>query len=447
LFGTVADSRGRTLTERRRLAGDALDVVASTFRKNYEPRLVHELAIEILRAEHAPDLHVIHNPNPESDPTEQSSAAGPLHVVIDRSPTAVEALPTTPVTLTPRRSRLGLLLGAIVTAGALWWIVGLGAVLRAAVVTLAASFATTAVRAVRAHQAGVGIARALHDQLPRLVVLGTLTVVAVGAIAADAPGSGTATPRPDPCTGLATEADCTTMADSTTTTPAELSPNYVPTTHATAPADRTPAACPPEGNRQRRLSFAGVPPRCIDFDARYTATIETNFGTFRVLLNTGRAPWTVNNFVYLARWRFFEGVTLSPDPQPLAVATSMSAGDPVAADDTDKVPGYGLTYDHNTYPDLPAPDDDRAYVVVTDPYHPNRWAVVVTEAGRNEVELNPERWPLVGQVTCGIDVITNEAPDGYYPAHTSAPIVIDTITTRQLTEATTAILQPGTECG
>jgi hypothetical protein len=81
LFGTVPDSRGRTLTDRRRLAGDALDVVASTFRKNYEPRLVHELATEILRAEHAPDLQVIHNPDPESDSNGEPPA--PLHVVID----------------------------------------------------------------------------------------------------------------------------------------------------------------------------------------------------------------------------------------------------------------------------------------------------------------------------------------------------------------------------
>jgi hypothetical protein len=125
----------------------------------------------------------------------------------------------------------------------------------------------------------------------------------------------------------------------------------------------------------------------------------------------------------------------------------MRAGDPVAADDTDKVPGYGLTFDHNTYPDLPVTDDERGYVVMTDPYHPNRWAVVVTKAGRNEVELNPERWPLVGQVSCGIDVITNEAPDGYYPAHTSAPVVIDTITIRESARNTTAGLRPDEECG
>src|SRR5262249_55570183 len=93
LFGSVPDSRGRTLPERRRLAGLAFEVVASTFRRSYEPQLVREVAAEILRGEHNPGLQVINNPDPPAGPA--SDAPTPLNVVID-TPDTVDALHPTP---------------------------------------------------------------------------------------------------------------------------------------------------------------------------------------------------------------------------------------------------------------------------------------------------------------------------------------------------------------
>lgn len=55
LFGTATGTRGRALKDRRRLAADALELVPDTFRKNYEPGLVHDVATEIFRAEHDRD--------------------------------------------------------------------------------------------------------------------------------------------------------------------------------------------------------------------------------------------------------------------------------------------------------------------------------------------------------------------------------------------------------
>jgi hypothetical protein len=46
--------RGRALKDRRRFAADALDLQAGTFRKNDEPALVHDVAVEICRSEHGP---------------------------------------------------------------------------------------------------------------------------------------------------------------------------------------------------------------------------------------------------------------------------------------------------------------------------------------------------------------------------------------------------------
>lgn len=451
LFGAVADSAGRNLGERRRLAGNLYDVVISTFRQSYEPRLVREVAVQILRAETKPDLRVVTNP----DRPERTGDSAPLHVVIDTPATALAlhaTAPTAPADTSPMRRprRLEWFLLALVTAGALWWAWGLGAVLRVGAVALAAGLAAVIVGAVREGGDRTGIARALLDRLPRLVLLGAATAFALGAIAATDPEDPERARR-DPCTGIARDPTCTTTTTTSggpaTTTDAERSPNYVPHTLATAPATRSADQCPPAGNKERRLSWVDQPPMCININGHYLATVTTNFGEFRILLNTSRAPYTVNNFAYLAGWRFFDGITLTPDPQPLAAATSMRADDPVAEADTDKVPGYGMTYDKNIFPDLPTADKNRAYVVMTDEWHASRWDVVISDAGRNEVEGNPARWPLLGQVSCGLDVIASDVgTNGFHPAYTSAPIVIEAVTVAELQADQVPDLDPGKPC-
>jgi cyclophilin family peptidyl-prolyl cis-trans isomerase len=47
---------------------------------------------------------------------------------------------------------------------------------------------------------------------------------------------------------------------------------------------------------------------CIDPNHRYTATIETSHGTMVAQLDALGAPKTVNNFVFLARYHYFDGV-------------------------------------------------------------------------------------------------------------------------------------------
>jgi cyclophilin family peptidyl-prolyl cis-trans isomerase len=48
---------------------------------------------------------------------------------------------------------------------------------------------------------------------------------------------------------------------------------------------------------------------CIDVSKRYTATIETSEGTMVVALDAVAAPKTVNSFVYLARYHYYDGLT------------------------------------------------------------------------------------------------------------------------------------------
>ena len=56
-------------------------------------------------------------------------------------------------------------------------------------------------------------------------------------------------------------------------------------------------------------SYKAPPELTIDPAKRYTATIVTDAGDIVVELHAAKAPRTVNNFVFLARDGFYDGVT------------------------------------------------------------------------------------------------------------------------------------------
>ncbi len=55
--------------------------------------------------------------------------------------------------------------------------------------------------------------------------------------------------------------------------------------------------------------YASAPAMVIDPQKQYTATFKTDKGDFTVELYADKAPKTVNNFVFLARDGFYDGVT------------------------------------------------------------------------------------------------------------------------------------------
>lgn len=71
------------------------------------------------------------------------------------------------------------------------------------------------------------------------------------------------------------------------------------------------------GGRRRRADtlrtmkqYAAPPPMSIDTTRKYTATFETSRGTIVCELFASQAPETVNNFVFLARDKFYDGTVL-----------------------------------------------------------------------------------------------------------------------------------------
>jgi cyclophilin family peptidyl-prolyl cis-trans isomerase len=55
-------------------------------------------------------------------------------------------------------------------------------------------------------------------------------------------------------------------------------------------------------------SYTAPPPMTLDGARRYSATIDTSAGTMKAELFVTDAPNTVNNFVFLAREGFYDGV-------------------------------------------------------------------------------------------------------------------------------------------
>jgi len=67
--------------------------------------------------------------------------------------------------------------------------------------------------------------------------------------------------------------------------------------------------CPnPDGSSPRTTKFSSAPPMCIDPSKRYTAEMKTSMGDLTIALDPVAAPKTVNSFVFLARYHYYDGL-------------------------------------------------------------------------------------------------------------------------------------------
>jgi cyclophilin family peptidyl-prolyl cis-trans isomerase len=99
----------------------------------------------------------------------------------------------------------------------------------------------------------------------------------------------------------------TTLAATTTstagTTPTTAAPVSVPLIAAPAKV-----GCPKlNGSSPHYTHFAAAPPMCINPAKNYTAKIVTDIGTITATLTAAQDPKSVNNFVFLAGYHFFNG--------------------------------------------------------------------------------------------------------------------------------------------
>ncbi len=87
-------------------------------------------------------------------------------------------------------------------------------------------------------------------------------------------------------------------------------PAAVSTTAATANGGGAAAGCAKDdGSSPKTTKFAAYPPMCIKDGVAYTAVVETTQGTLHIKLRNDIAPKTVNSFVNLARFHYFDATT------------------------------------------------------------------------------------------------------------------------------------------
>ncbi len=73
------------------------------------------------------------------------------------------------------------------------------------------------------------------------------------------------------------------------------------------PAAASTADCPPaEGTDTQTQQFDAPPPACLTPGVTYEAIVTTNKGEFTIVLDPESAPVAANNFVFLARNRYFD---------------------------------------------------------------------------------------------------------------------------------------------
>lgn len=75
------------------------------------------------------------------------------------------------------------------------------------------------------------------------------------------------------------------------------------------PVETPPLAQKPVVNQPvtNKKMYSSQPAMTIDVTKEYTATIVTSVGTMEVMLNAKETPITVNNFVFLAKEKFYDG--------------------------------------------------------------------------------------------------------------------------------------------
>src|SRR3990170_6405139 len=110
------------------------------------------------------------------------------------------------------------------------------------------------------------------------------------------------------------------------------------------PDDNAEDSGTPQANATAEIKqYAAPPAMSIDSGKRYVATIKTALGEIQVELLADQAPQTVNNFVFLARDGFYNGLTF----HQVAQGFDAQAGDPTCATGSsscrgDGGPGYDL---------------------------------------------------------------------------------------------------------
>ncbi len=152
--------------------------------------------------------------------------------------------------------------------------------------------------------------------------------------------------------------------------------------------------CPAvDGSSPRQTSFDGPFPMCIDPAKIYEAEMVTSMGTMKIALNAAAARKTVNNFVSLARYHYYDGLIF----HRIIPGFMCQGGCPEGSGRGN--PGYRFE------DELPKPGRYEIGSVAMANAGPNtNGSQFFIVSGPSGVGLPPQ-YSLFGQVVAGLDVV------------------------------------------
>lgn len=179
--------------------------------------------------------------------------------------------------------------------------------------------------------------------------------------------------------------------------------------------------CPaPDGSSPRRQQFDGPPPTCIDTAKRYSAELTTTKGTLQISLDPLAAPKTVNSFVFLARYHYFDGIVF----HRIIPGFVLQGGDPTGTGTGG--PGYRFE------DELPPPGRYEIGSLAMANAGPNtNGSQFFVISGPSGVQLPPQ-YSLFGKVVKGLDVVAAIDAVGTRSGKPTERVTIESLT---ITEA------------
>jgi peptidylprolyl isomerase len=176
----------------------------------------------------------------------------------------------------------------------------------------------------------------------------------------------------------------------------------------------------PDGSSPQRQKFNAAPEMIIDSTKTYTATMVTSKGTLEILLDPLAAPVTVNSFVFLARWHYFDGIVF----HRIIPGFVLQGGDPTGSGAGG--PGYRFN------DELPKPGryEVGSLAMANAGPHTNGSQFFII-SGPDGVRL-PPLYALFGKVVSGLDVVSTINGIGTPSGKPREDVVIESVT---ITEA------------
>lgn len=223
--------------------------------------------------------------------------------------------------------------------------------------------------------------------------------------------------------------------EETTSTTTSSAPTSSTTTIPPVPAGKAitgPTPCPKaDGSSARTSSFAQAPPMCIDGGKSYTAIFDTSEGMIEVALDAKGAPGTVNNFVVLSRYHYYDGSAIHRTDQSIEILQGGAPNTQSASD-----PGPGYTIEDEKCPPCTYTEGDLVMARTNEPN--SAGAQFFFGAGPKVSNLDSQgTYVTFGKVEKGLDVVKailalhEEDPASGLGGHPSRPVIVKTVTIKE----------------